>query len=478
MKTFNQNLVFFFLGLGVLLALNSCVEDDEFSAPQFEQTPPQIEGNRVSLSVLKGILAQNDNGPYTFEDTQDYVEAYVISNDESGNFFRELIVQDKPENPTYGVAVQVDVNPLFTKYDFGRKVYIKLEGLSVGQREGSEPRLGIADGIDIGRIPEALVEEAILRDTLVADIIPLQKQLSEFSFSEVNTYLEFTDVQFSKVYFSENSTATFASETTDSFDGERILESCTSAYKLIFSTSTFADFKTLSLPSGSGSLKGVLTRDFRGDFFTFYINSPEAVHMTGERCDPLVFSCGVAASPAANEFINVDFEEQRRNSPIAISGWTNYIEAGTETWEAYASRSDSSNPSLGISARVRSANSGDAHTISWLITPEIPVETNSKITLEFKTSNSFADASFMEVLYSVDWDGTEEGVSMAEWGVVADATIVSDDQFFGDWVSSGLVDMSCFEGSGYIAFKYTGKDTEDAEFNGVYELDDIVVKVE
>ncbi|SDG79106.1 DUF5689 domain-containing protein [Psychroflexus sediminis] len=478
MYILNQHPAFFFLGLGMLLAFSSCVEDDDFSAPEFEQTPPEIEGNKVSLSVLKGILAQNDNGPYTFEDTQDYVEAYVISSDESGNFFRELIVQDKPENPTYGIGVQVDKNPLFTKYDFGRKVYIRLEGLSVGKREGSEPRLGIVNGIDIGRIPEALVEEVILRDTIVAEIIPLQRQLSDLSFSEVNTYVELMDVQFSKIYFSENSSATYAAGTEDSFDGERILESCASAYKLIFSTSTFADFKTLSLPSGSGSVQGVLTRDFRGDFFTFYINSPEAVDMTGERCDPLVFSCGLAASPASSPFIAVDFEDQRTNRPIAIPGWTNYIEAGTEAWEAYSSRSDSSNPSLGISARVRSENSGDAHTISWLITPEIPVETNSKITLEFKTSNSFADASFMEVLYSVNWDGTEEGISSAEWGNVQDAFIVSDEQFFGDWVSSGLVDMSCFDGNGHIAFRYTGKETEDGEFNGVYELDDIAIHVE
>lgn len=474
MKIFNQKLFFLFLGFGMLVSVSSCVEDDDFDAPQFEQTPPSIEGNIVSLSVLEGVLAQNDNGPFTFENSNDVVEAYVISNDESGNFFRELIIQDKPENPTYGIAVQVDLNPLFTKFDFGRKVYIKLDGLSVGQREGNEPRLGIADGIDIARIPESFVDDIILRDTLVANVIPAQRQLSDLTFSDVNTYVELTDIQFSKIYFSENSSATYASETGDSFDGERILESCLSSNELIFSTSTFADFKGISLPPGSGSLKGVLTRDFFGEFFTFYINSPEDVDMTGERCDPLIFSCGLADSPAASEFINVDFEDQNINSPVSIPGWTNYIEAGTKPWEAFVD--NGTNQSLGISARVGSFNSGDDSTISWLITPEIPVDANSKITLEFKTSNSFSDASIMEVLYSVDWDGTEEGISSAEWGVIDDAEIVANSVFFGDWVSSGLVDMSCFEGSGHIAFRYTGSGAQSED--GTYELDDIFINVE
>jgi hypothetical protein len=108
--------------------------------------------------------------------------------------------------------------------------------------------------------------------------------------------------------------------------------------------------------------------------------------------------------------------------------------------------------------------------------PEIPVEANSKITLEFKTSNSFSDASILEVLYSVNWDGTEEGIATAEWGIVSDAEIVADGQFFGDWVSSGLVDMSCFEGSGHIAFRYTG--SGDQIEDGTYELDDILINIE
>ncbi len=471
MKTIKTNLIF--LCLGMLIFFSSCVEDDDYNAPQFLETSPEIEGNIISLASLAGVLAQNDS-LFTFEATNNFAEAYVVSNDEGGNFFRELIVQDKPEAPTYGIAVQADLSPLFTKYNFGRKVYIKLDGLTLGQSEGSEPRLGVVDGSTIGRIPESFVEEHIIRDTITSQVVATQKEISELVFTDANTYVELTDVQFSSIYFLNNTSTTYASETQDEFDGERILESCVSSAELIFSTSTFSDFKGLSLPPGSGSLKGIVTRDFLGEFFTFYINSPEDLDMVGERCDPLVFSCGIAATPAAMEFINVDFEDQNTNNPVSIPGWINYIESGSEAWEAFVD--NGTNQSLGISARAGSFNSGDVTNVSWLITPEIPIEANSKVTLEFKTSNSFSDESVLQVLYSVDWDGTEEGVSTADWASILDAEIVQDDQFFADWVSSGLVDMSCFEGDGYIAFRYIGSGGEAND--GTYELDDILISVE
>ena len=82
----------------------------------------------------------------------DYIEAYVISSDEGGNFYKQLVIQDAPENPTAAIVVQVDKNPLFTQYEFGRKVYIKLNGLSVGEDNGVI-QLGRLEGDQLERIP-------------------------------------------------------------------------------------------------------------------------------------------------------------------------------------------------------------------------------------------------------------------------------------------------------------------------------------
>ncbi|NJW55598.1 choice-of-anchor J domain-containing protein, partial [Salinimicrobium oceani] len=80
------------------------------------------------------------------------------------------------------------------------------------------------------------------------------------------------------------------------------------------------------------------------------------------------------------------------------------------------------------------------------------------------------------VLISTDWDGTEESLLSAEWQILSAAYIAQNNDFFGDWFSSGLVDLSCVDGKGYIAFRYTGSDL--AYYNGVYELDEIVVSAD
>ena len=83
----------------------------------------------------------------------------------------------------------------------------------------------------------------------------------------------------------------------------------------------------------------------------------------------------------------------------------------------------------------------------------------------------------MEVLISQDWDGTEAGVANATWGILDDAYIAQESDFFGDWLESGNVDLSCLSGTAHIAFKYEGRDNDD-DFNGTYELDLVTIDSE
>jgi hypothetical protein len=266
--------------------------------------------------------------------------------------------------------------------------------------------------------------------------------------------------------------ATFAGESIDQFDGLRTLESCDSGVSIIMQTSTFADFKSLIVPQGQGHITGVFSRDFGDDFNVIIPNSAVDVDFTNsDRCDPIELDCGLAETVGTENLFYEDFESQSNNRDIAIDGWTNYIEAGTEGWEGYSSTS--SNASLGRSARVQPASSGDLSNITWLITPAIDLDTYNNVTLSFKTSNSLANSSFMEVLYSLDWDGTEANVTSATWGVLSAAYVVKNSDSFVQWFNSGNVNLSCATGMMHIAFKYTGGGIDT--FDGIYELDEISV---
>ena len=463
----------------VMVMLVGCVQDDDFKTPNTTIVEPILDGPIVTIASINGNFQQalaDDRAIFTYEfDTaSNYVEGYVISTDEGGNFFEELILQDQLDNPSVGIKLLVDTNPLFTKYELGRKIYVKLDGLSVGITNGVLS-LGVNSGNTIAKIPTFHEDEFILRSAETGTLIPLAMDINQFSNDFENLYIQLKNVQFNRNDVTNGNSRTFAAEPFDDFDGERVLESCASGFATILSTSTFADFKSLNLPSNNGAITGILSRDFFDDFYIININTPEDINFDNDtRCDPIELSCGLASTMGNTNLFSDDFEIQSTNSLISGNGWTNFIEAGTEGWEAY--RQTGTNSSQGISARVGSRNSKDANTIAWLVTPKIDLDTKSLITLNFETSNSFSDNSMMQVLFSKDWDGTPNGIPSATWGIVSDAYVTQDSDFFGDWFDSGNVDLSCESGQIYIAFKYSGNGRED--FDGTYELDFVSIDAE
>jgi len=478
MKTFRK-LHLFTLLIG-LITFSSCVENNNFDIPQTDNIAfsPNSGDIVTDISSVIGELAQQGQ-IFTYKSLSNstnsrYMEGYVISNDESGNFFEQLVLQDQPENPTAGITVQIDVNPLYTYYEFGRKVFIKLDGLSVAEENGVI-KIGKRDGNSIAKISSPLRNQHVIRDAEIATIIPLELNVADFSNSKENLFIRLTDAQFHRSEILGDRILTFASEPTDEFNGERIIETCPENNQIILSTSTFSDFKALPLPINRGSIDGILTRNFFDNFYTLIINSPEDIQFTDDvRCDPIILDCGLASNEGKTILFKDNFETQIRGSLIIGNGWTNFIEKGSEGFEAYTA--NGANASLGVSARIGSFNSGDDSNIAWLITPEINLDTNISTTLSFQTSNSFADGSNLEVLFSNDWNGDPNSVTNASWGILTAAYIVQDSDSFSSWFDSGFVNLSCGTGKIHIAFRYTGNSSSD--FDGTYELDNIKVSVD
>ena len=451
----------------------SCVQDDDYEIPNLEVTPPVLSGEEITINGLKQLLLQEQaagNDILTIEDDL-YITGYVISNDEFGNFYEEILLQDESSNPTIGIKILVNVNPLFIFYEFGRRTHIQLQGLTVAFDSGVLS-LGIRNGNSIDKLGITQMTDYIKRDTQVEEITPLPMSISEFNIDKTNLYIRLTDVQFHRNDVLGENPKTFAAEPEDEFDGERTLESCTDGLSAVFSTSTFADFKAVSLPTGRGTLDGILTLDFFGETFNVVVNSPLSINFDStDRCDPTEVNCGLASSVGSNELFSEFFETQNEGSPISGNGWTNYIQEGSRDWISFFN--DGSNGSLGISATIGSYNSNDDSTIAWLIMPEFDFDAQDGETLNFKTSNSFSDGSYLELLYSSDWDGNPANIASATWDIIPSAYLVQDDDNFADWFDSGNVSLDCITGSGYIAFKYTG--SGDADFDGSYELDEIEV---
>ena len=462
--------------LTILFLLGSCVKDNDYDIPDISLSELEIPQNQITtFKAIKSLYEQAVNGGNATVVIQDdvYLEGYVVSSDKAGNFFEELIIQNKiddsnPDNdPRLGFKIDINKSNLSDTYQFGQKVYVKMNGLTIGETSGVIT-IGKGGAVNVKQMQASEYKDIVLRSAEIAEIQPKIVNLEDLSEADENTLIQLNNMQLNRFELG----ATFASESFDEFDGLRLLESCDSGIQMIMQTSAFSDFKSLLVPEGKGSVVGVISRDFRDNFSAILpLNSASVNFDNPKRCDPFEFSCGIAASFGTENIFFEDFESQRNNRLVAGNGWTNYIEEGSEGWEAWSSTS--TNASLGRSARFQSGGSGDTKNVGWLITPEIDLDAQDGETLRFKTSNSRADSSFMEVLYSQDWDGTEANVTSATWSILSDAYVVKDSDSFVTWFNSGNVDLSCISGTIHIAFKYTGGDKDS--FDGIYELDDVSI---
>ena len=451
-----------------LVWMLSCVKSDDYDVPNTDPVAPNIDGTIITIDSLLNLLLQEQNGDpnvfLSFTESDLYISGFVISNDEAGNFFEELIIQDLPENPIRGVRILIDVNPLFTSYEFGRKVFVKLDGLTVGIANDGILTLGaFASGSTINKIAESLMPETVVRDTILTEIVPLGMNIFDFAMDRTNLYIRLIDAQFNRNEAIGIYRRTFAGEPEDEFDGVRKLESCNSKLSTILSTSTFADFKSILLPQGRGSIDGILTRDYYNENFNVVLNTPETIYFDSEdRCDPEFFFC-TTESGGGEVFYNENFETFDTIEDYEDAGWTNInVSNGNTLWEI-GSFSNSNY------AQISGFNSGEDDIDVWLITPSITLENTTKEELLIDIQSSYDNGTILSVLFSSNFTGD---ITTATWELLDASIPVGPNGGFGDFETVGPINISCIEGSINIAFLYEG---EDPNATTRYHIDNIKI---
>lgn len=429
----------------IFLIFIECDSTIQFPIPSNTNTEISVEVNS-SIQVIWERVQQSETGFIQFEASENelWVEGYVTSSDAAGNFYKELYIQDSPKDPKRGLRFLVDKTALHNLAPKGSKVYIRLNGLGAGIHQGVLS-LGTYEADGVASLPAPLIEQHLKRTNEVFELEALPTDLNELSPNLVGLYLQLESVQFS----SSEQGKSFSSEAFDDFDGERWLVSCAEYRSLILSSSTFSKFKSVLIDSLSGSIKGILTRDYFNEKNIFKINHPEEIQFQNSRCDPY-------------------FEENFESEPLGKfekEGWINWIEKGSKYWEVYEDEN-----SLGQSLQIGSYRSGDAKTISWLITPELKFESLQNPQFGFRTSTSFLDKSELEVFYSYNFNGAIDQIKEASWKPL-NAIIATEQENDRLWIDSGEIALTAFNRPVYIAFRYSGsgKTAED----GTFELDDI-----
>lgn len=454
-KLKNIKLISFLFFLGMIAT--SCVHDDDYNVPSINVEEPNINVNTDIVSVKAMYTGGNPVRIETGDGSTNemFLEAYVISSDESGNIYKQLFVQNSPENPTAGVSISVNATDLYTKFEPGRKIYLRVDGLYVGKYAGL-PTIGIQDGDEVGRIGAEDFQSRIFRSTVSTDLVPRVIPISEASNpARFSTLVKFEDVQFptglAGVEHYGNLDNTFGvNRTVEDCDGNTI----------IMRTSGFSNFKNMTLPEGNGSLTAILSI-FNSDVQLF-IRDTDDVQFNGERCN----DGGGTGDALPLPFLqNFEAQSAGTGSAVNIAGWTNVnVNGGTRVWEV---REFDGNKYAQTSAFSSNENPYE----TWLVTPGLILPDGSSPTLTFGTKDGFNNGNALTVKISTDFTGD---VASATWSNLNATISTGNTNGYGNnFVSSGDIDLSAYAGQVvYVAYQYVGSS------NGVtttYQIDNVSV---
>ena len=453
------------LGLIATIAITSCVQDDDYTVPESLGDEENIGLNELLANSTPVTVAEAKSyfvpGEVTEITTDVYVKGYVSSSDRTGNFYKEFFIQDSPSNPTAAIKVVLNQVDSYNQFNFGREVYINLNGLVIGEVRGGDDVIAIGGTGNIDNEVEQItgnrVPAKIFRSQVTETMEPLVVTFSQINDSHIGMYVMVENAQFPDSLEGE-----FYVDPFDDFDTSRTIQSCEgfgySSFPL--ETSSFADFAQIPLPTnGGGTIAGVITKTFNGSNLVMALNSTDDVEFDQAKCEPLDI----------NDFVVImeeDFNDAIDNTDLDLPGWTNFAEEGGEHWTEQVFSGNGY-------AEFSSYLTGDNVNIGWLISPGIDMDAQENEFLNFKTAQHHLDSSdnTLEVFVSTDFDGSD--VMGATWMPIS-ATLASQSNSWYDFVDSGLIDISEYTGTLYVGYKVTGSGT-DTQLDGAYHVEDFVI---
>lgn len=242
MKTIHKLLAAF----AILLSATSCVGDYEMP----DLPAPSYDGPEANITIAeyRNRFGSAPSGTLIEDDL--ILRAVVTGDDEGGNIYKQLIIEDG----TGGISVQVDANNLFNTYHVGQEIYLDLNGLYTSIY-GGELQIGYANG---DRIPSDTFDEHAHRNGWPHPESVEPKAFTDLS--ELNNDVQgnvFTLVRLDSVYFLNGGEAQFAP-----VQGEYGQEYLSDRYgnQLLVRTSGYSNFRTETLPVGYGKVMGILGR--------------------------------------------------------------------------------------------------------------------------------------------------------------------------------------------------------------------------
>jgi len=437
-----------FCGLSLLL-IYSC--NNEIETPKLECTQPNLTVNKTveKIHELSGTVAKQ----YVYDDI---IEAYVVSSDEGGNFFKSISFQTLAtvKSPSIGFSIPIDASNTYIDYRIGNKVYIKLKnqftdlyygGLRIGSLYVSNAGDPTIDRISQNEYKNVLNAScAMINESQLLESLSVEDALND---NKLNTLIELNDVEFTEAAIGRH----YFEETNNVGGSTNWNLRDKTGNQIIFRTSSYASFADHFVPEGSGKVRGILTKF--GSDYQMMVRSDKDVVMTGKRNVP---------------FFAEDFQSVKNNVNFTLPGWSNIVEKATKLWKSMVYGGNGY-------AEFNTTSTTAAENIAWLVSPKINLTGYKNAVLSFRSAQHDlkvdSPLNTLEVYVSTNFDGSN--ITKAKWTKLT-AKFPSLSTPTRQFVSSGGIDLSSYSGNIHIAFKYIGSG-KDKTLNGAFMVDDVKI---
>lgn len=447
MKRYISSLSFLFV---FSFFLTNCAQED-FDIPKLECTQPDLKVNQTVAQVKANANAIVAQYPY-----DDSIEAYVVSSDEGGNFFKTISFQTlaTPTSPALGFSVPIDATNLYIDFRLGNKVYLQLKNQYTdinfgGLRIGSIYVNSYNEG-DVGRLSQNDYKKVLFPSCTIIEESQLTKAVTIpelLNDANLNTLVELQNVQFTtdavgRKYYEE-------SEDIGGGTNWNLMDQL--GNQVIFRTSSFANFATKTVPKGSGKVKGILTKF--GTDYQLIARSEKDVNLTGASITP---------------FFKEDFEKVVDKTNLSLPGWANIAQKGTPVWKGTVYNGNGY-------AEFAISGTKVVSNVAWLISPKIDLDVHTNEILTFRSAQHHLDVdsplNTLDIFISTNFDGVN--IATATWTPLK-ATVPKQATPWYQFIGSGAIDLSAFKGKVNIAFRYTGSG-KNAALDGAFMVDDVQI---
>lgn len=435
--------------------MSSCVNDTFDTPVQNNCVSPGLTKSKDVASIY--TIATNTTAIYTVDDI---IEAYVISSDEGGNFYKSMYFQ--PLDGSKGFNLSADEVNAYTKnLQPGKKVFLKLKGLAYANPSsfgrglifGAPPtEIFAVDRLSASVYKNYLIPscDVVSEDAIVKKITLAQA----FSDTYLNTLVEIDEVQFTD----EAAGGTYDTNLTDDYDSSIYITNGTTS--LTIRTSRFANFAGSKVPTGKGKIRGVLTR--YNSTYQIIMRTERDVNMPNPRIDynAPIGGTAIQYTPTFNE----NFESYATSTTGAIfPKYVNDPFVGSRYWDV---KSFSNNKYI----QMTSFNSGGTNK-TYLAMP-ITFTPGNK--LSFKSKDGYYNGNVLKVYYSKDYVAGGD-ISKATLVDITSSFAIANGTTSGyavNFTNSGnYVIPTTLTGNGFFIFEYYGTST----ITTTIQLDDIIV---